>query len=147
MMITETIFLGILLGFIYHELVGLTPGGIIVPGYIALYFIKPMILVTTFVSIIITLLVLKGLSHLIIIYGRRAFLAAVVIGFLLKWLMETIILTMDWMNYDLEVIGYIIPGLIANEMRKQGIWETLLSLILVSAIVHFVIRLQNYLFT
>ena len=145
-MITETIFLGILLGFIYYELVGLSPGGVIVPGYIALYIHKPLILVSTFTVVLLTFYIVKGLSCVIILYGRRAFLSAVIIGFLLKWSIEYFYFQINWFTYDLEVIGYIIPGLIANEIRKQGIVETLLSLILVSSIVHFIIKFQKYFF-
>ena len=143
-MIIESIFLGILLGFIYYEFVGLTPGGVIVPGYIALYLHEPIILVTTLVVVLLTFFILKGLSRLVILYGRRAFLASVIIGFLLKWAIESYILLHSTFSYDLKVIGYIIPGLIANEMRRQGIFETLISLVFVSSVVRLVIYVQQH---
>ena len=142
-MITEAIFLGILLGFLYYEIVGLTPGGIIVPGYIALYFDKPLILLSTLIAVLVTLALVAGLSRLVILYGRRAFLAAVMIGFILKWAIEILILRTGWASTELVVIGFIVPGLIAHEMRKQGIWQTILSLILVSGIVHVVLRFRG----
>jgi len=139
-MITEAIFLGILLGFIYYEVVGLIPGGIVVPGYIALYFDKPLVLLSTLIAVLVTLALVAGLSRLVILYGRRAFLAAVMIGFILKWAIEILILRTGWASTELVVIGYIVPGLIAHEMRKQGIWQTIVSLILVSGIVHVLLR-------
>jgi poly-gamma-glutamate biosynthesis protein PgsC/CapC len=143
-MITEAIFLGILLGFIYYEVVGLTPGGIVVPGYIALYFDKPLILLSTLIAVLVTLVLILGLSRLVILYGRRAFLAAVVIGFILKWSIEILILRTGWASTELVVIGYIVPGLIAHEMRKQGITETILSLVLVSGVVHIILRFRGF---
>jgi len=145
-LVIETIFLGILLGFIYYEIVGLTPGGIIVPGYIALYLHQPFVLLSTLVVIFLTFFIVKGLSHLVILYGRRAFLAAVMVGFLLKWGVESYLFQMNSMRLDLEIIGYIIPGLIANEMRKQGTFETLLSLSLVSSLVYYIMKVQSYFF-
>lgn len=142
-MITEAIFLGILLGFIYYEIVGLTPGGIIVPGYVALYFDKPLILLSTLIAVLVTLALVAGLSRLVILYGRRAFLTAVMIGFILKWAIEILILRTGWASTELVVIGYIVPGLIAHEMRKQGIWQTIVSLILVSGIVHALLRFRG----
>lgn len=142
-MITEAIFLGILLGFIYYEVVGLTPGGIVVPGYIALYFDKPLVLLSTLIAALVTLALVAGLSRLVILYGRRAFLAAVIIGFILKWAIEILILRTGWASTELVVIGYIVPGLIAHEMRKQGIWQTIVSLILVSGIVHVLLRFRG----
>lgn len=143
-MITEAIFLGILIGLIYYELIGLTPGGIIVPGYIALYLTKPLILVTTLAAVLITYFIVKGFSRLIILYGRRAFVVAVLIGFFLKWTLETLLLRTNFLGADLAVIGYIIPGLIAHEMRKQGIIETILSCSIVSGLVGILLQIQNY---
>jgi len=140
-MITEAIFLGIILGFIYYEFIGLTPGGIIVPGYIALNLNKPFVLLSTFIAVILTFYIVRGLSHVIILYGRRAFLAAVVTGFLLKWLFESYVFHFSPLNIELQVIGYIIPGLIASEMRKQGIWQTVLSLTIVAGIVNLLLRI------
>jgi poly-gamma-glutamate biosynthesis protein PgsC/CapC len=144
-MVTEAIFLGILLGFIYYEFVGLTPGGIIVPGYVALYLGKPLILASTLAVVLITYFIVNGLGHIIILYGRRAFLAAVITGFLLKWSIETYFFHINSLSIELEVIGYIIPGLIASEMRKQGIWQTVASLAIVSSVVNIIMRIQQYL--
>ncbi|MEE9464816.1 MAG: poly-gamma-glutamate biosynthesis protein PgsC [Candidatus Neomarinimicrobiota bacterium] len=143
-MIAESIFLGILLGFVYYELVGLTPGGIIIPGYIAIFLDRGWMLLTTLLVVLITLLLIMGLSRLVILYGRRAFLAAVMIGFLLKWGIESYLIGIPGVTHELEVIGYIIPGLIANEMRKQGIGATLASLLVVSGTTHLLVRLQQY---
>ena len=140
-MIIETIFIGILIGFIYYEHVGITPGGIITPGYIALYLDRPLVLASTLITVLLTYLLVSALSRMIILYGRRAFLAAVMIGFLLKFAFETFLFQMSALTYDLQVIGFIIPGLIASEMRKQGVVVTMLSVLLVSSIVYFIVHL------
>ena len=145
-MTIEAIFLGILLGFIFYEISGLTPGGVIVPGYIALYFHKPLILLTTLLAVLLTYYIVKGLSHLLILYGRRAFLTSVMIGFILKWLFETVIPGAGIGATDLVIIGYIVPGLIANEMRKQGIIITIVSLAFVSSLVYVIIEFRKVFF-
>ncbi len=143
-MAVEAIFIGILIGLIYYEIVGLTPGGIVVPGYIALYFAKPYILLSTFAAALLTYVLIKLISQFVILYGRRAFVAAVVIGFLLKWIFSVWLIQVSWMPTDLEIIGYIIPGLLANEMRKQGIFETVFSCVIVSGFVAILIQVYNY---
>lgn len=145
-MITEAIFLGILLGFIYYEITGLTPGGIVVPGYLALYFDKPPVLMATLIAVLLTLLIVTGLSRVIILYGRRAFLAAVMVGFFLKWIFETTIIEQGWGSTELIVIGFIVPGLIAHEMQKQGIVKTILSAAVVSGLVFGLLKIQGALF-
>jgi len=143
----EAIFLGILIGFIYYELVGLTPGGIVVPGYIALYLTQPLVLLITLIAVLMTYYLVKILENIIILYGRRAFVAAVLIGFFLKWIFETQMLKLDWLTYDLAIIGYIIPGLMAHEMRKQGIVATVLSCTVVSMVVGILIEIQGIVFS
>ena len=143
----EAIFLGILIGFIYYELVGLTPGGIVVPGYIALYLTQPLVLLITLIAVLMTYYLVKILENIIILYGRRAFVAAVLIGFFLKWIFETQMLKLNWLTYDLAIIGYIIPGLMAHEMRKQGIVATVLSCTVVSMVVGILIEIQGIVFS
>lgn len=140
---TEAIFLGILLGFIYYELIGLTPGGIIAPGYIALAFDRYLILTTTLVAVLLTYLIVRLLSQMIILYGRRAFMTAVLVGFFLKWGLEAVLGEMNLLPTELVIIGYIIPGLIANEMRKQGILETLFSCAIVAGLVVIILQIQK----
>jgi hypothetical protein len=78
---------------------------------------------------------MKFLSSHLILYGRRKFLIAVVLSFFLKLLLETQIQPMDVMKIDLQSIGYIIPGLIANEMGRQKVISTVLSLGVVTMVI------------
>ena len=89
----------------------------------------------------LTYLVVIQLSNYVILYGRRRFLAMVLVSFLLKWLIEEIIIKMPISGIELRSIGYIIPGLIANEMRRQGIFPTIYSLAIVSILVRLILLL------
>ena len=137
-MIYQSIGIGIAVSFIYFELAGLSPGGIVVPGYLALFFDQPVRIIITLIVAFLTYYILRLLSDYIILYGRRRFLAAILIGFLLKWVVESIIVQMPITGIELQTIGYIIPGLIANEMKRQGIFPTLYSLTIVAGIVRLI---------
>jgi poly-gamma-glutamate biosynthesis protein PgsC/CapC len=80
-------------------------------------------------------LIIRGLSQFLLLYGRRKFLLAVLLSFFLKLLIDTLIQPADIIRLDLQSIGYIIPGLIANEMGRQKIPSTLLSLGIVTLII------------
>ena len=140
-MIYQAIGIGMVVSFAFYEIVGLSPGGIVVPGYIALFLDQPIRILVTLLVALLTYFSVKILSNYIILYGRRRFLAMILIGFLLKWLIEEIIITMPISGIELQSIGYIIPGLIANEMRRQGIFSTLYSLAIVSIIVRLILLL------
>ena len=140
-MIYQAIGIGIVVSFAFYEIVGLSPGGIVVPGYIALFLDQPIRILVTLLVALLTYFIVSKLSNYIILYGRRRFLAMILIGFLLKWLIEEIIITIPISGIELRSIGYIIPGLIANEMGRQGIFPTLYSLAIVSIIVHLILLL------
>jgi len=88
-MITEPgiyIGIGMVLSLFLTETLGVTAGGIIVPGYIAMNLESPERLIITFGISIITFLIIKSLSQFIMVYGKRRLVLALLIGFLLGYL-------------------------------------------------------------
>ena len=140
-MIYQAIGIGVMVSFAFYEIVGFSPWGIVVPGYVALFLDQPIRILVTVLASLLTYFAVKILSNYIILYGRRRFLTMVLVSFLLKWLIEEIIIKMPVSGIELRSIGYIIPGLIANEMRRQGIFPTLYSLVIVSVIVRLILLL------
>ena len=140
-MIYQAIGIGVMVSFAFYEMVGFSPGGIVVPGYVALFLDQPIRILVTLLVALLTYFTVKILSNYIILYGRRRFLTMVLVSFLLKWLIEEIIIKMPIPGMELRSIGYIIPGLIANEMRRQGIFPTLYSLAIVSILVRLILLL------
>ena len=140
-MIYQAIGIGVMVSFAFYEVVGFSPGGIVVPGYIALFLDQPIRILVTLLVALLTYFAVKILSNYIILYGRRRFLTMVLVSFLLKWLIEEMIIKMPISSIELRSIGYIIPGLIANEMRRQGIFPTIYSLAIVSILVRLILLL------
>ena len=134
-MILQLFIIGLVVGFVFYELTGISPGGVIAPAYFALFIYEPERIIMTIVIALVVYLIIRFLSSHMILYGRRKFLLAVVLSFFLKLLIETQIQPMDVIKLDLQSIGYIIPGLIANEMGRQKIVSTLLSLGIVTLII------------
>lgn len=140
-MIITSFGLGIAIGFLFFELTGLTAGGIIVPGYLALYVENPAAIITTIIISLLTFILVSTFSRWMIIFGRRRFLLMIVTGFILHIIFATIRNSYIDTVVDLQVIGYIIPGLIANEFARQGVIKTLFSMIVVSGIVYLILKL------
>ena len=138
-MIVESIGIGIIISFLYTELIGLYTGGVIVPGYLAFFMNQPSRIFATLFIAFLSYLIVTFLSNFIIIYSRRRFLLAVIVGYLLGWLYQLLFLDFLPFEQDLRVIGYIIPGLIANDMLKQGILKTIVSLGTVTIIVRLIL--------
>ena len=127
--------IGMVLSLFLTETLGVTAGGIIVPGYIAMNLENPERLVITFGISIITFLLIKLLSQYIMVYGKRRLVLALLIGFLLGYLSHSEnILTAGLGTTEFMVIGNIIPGLIANWMDRQGVLRTISTVLITSGI-------------
>lgn len=134
-MIFQLFIIGMVVGFLFYELTGISPGGVIAPAYLALSIHQPGRIVTTIVLSLVIYFIIRYSASGLILYGRRKFLLAVVLSVFLKLLIETQLQPSLLTAIDLQSVGYIIPGLIANEMGRQQITNTLLSLGIVTLLV------------
>ena len=127
--------IGMVLSLFLTETLGVTAGGIIVPGYLAMNLEDPHRLITTFGISIITYLIIKLISQFILVYGKRRLVLALLIGFLLGYVTraENNLLS-DLTQMDFVVIGNIIPGLIANWMDRQGVVRTISTVLITAGI-------------
>ena len=135
-----SIGLGIFLSLILSESLGVTAGGIIVPGYIALYLHQPMQVVVTFFVAILVWAIIQGMGNVMFLYGKRRIVLALILGFFFGYISRNFI----YLSQDIgsvAVIGNIIPGLIANWMDRQGIIRTLSVVLLTSVMVKLCIMI------
>jgi poly-gamma-glutamate biosynthesis protein PgsC/CapC len=135
-MITEIFLIGLVAGFLFYELIGISPGGVIAPAYFALFVLQPGKIAMTVVLSLIIFIIIKYLSAYLVIYGRRKLLLALLLSFLLKLFIDLYLQPLNAVKFDLQSIGYIIPGLIANEMTRQKVMPTLLSLGIVTILTY-----------
>ena len=127
--------IGMVLSLFLTETLGVTAGGIIVPGYIAMNLESPERLVITFGISIITFLLIKLISQYIMVYGKRRLVLALLIGFLLGYLSRSEnMITAGLGTTEFMVIGNIIPGLIANWMDRQGVLRTISTVLITAGI-------------
>jgi poly-gamma-glutamate biosynthesis protein PgsC/CapC len=132
-----SIGIGLFISLIFSELFGLVAGGMIVPGYFALYLHQPIPIAFTLAIAYFAYLVAKLMSRFFIFYGKRRTVFLILLSFLLGILVDQSVEVFQ----DAQPIGFIIPGLIAIWMDRQGILETLSTLIIVSTAVRLVLIL------
>jgi len=118
--------IGMGLSLILTETLGVTAGGVIVPGYIALYIHEPYKVIITFGVSLIVLLIIRFLSNFMFIYGKRRLVLSLMLGFIFGYLSKI------YLDSDLSSIGNIIPGLLASWMDRQGVLQTISVLIIIA---------------
>ncbi len=141
------IAIGIAVSMLFYEKQNLVPGGVIVPGYVALTLDRPYLLLSTFAVAIVTLLAVKKISNHLVLFGRRKFSFMMLMSFAIAWAIQSLVaigLTISQVasigpTGIFQVIGFIIPGLAANSMERQGITKTMYALTVVSVITYVIL--------
>ena len=143
-MVEEAVGLGLVISLIFSETLGVAAGGMVVPGYLALMIHQPLRIVGTIAAALATLGVLTVLSRYMLIYGRRRIVVAVLIGFAIGALTREIFpLYIEETGLDLRVVGFVIPGLMANWMERQGVLPTLAVMTTSTVLVRLLLILLN----
>lgn len=137
-MIAISVGLGVAFSLLFHEVFGLAAGGIVVPGYIALNFSRPEMLLGTFIVSLVCWFCIRIIGRFVFVYGRRRMVIAILLGFVLGYASRDL-----WSGgvygVQLEAIGYIIPGLIANWMERQGVYKTITTVLIGGAMVRLLV--------
>lgn len=141
----ETIFIGLLVAILYVEIFGVYPGGIIVPAYIALYLDQPLRVAVTVAVAVLCVLLYRFLSRYVILFGKRRFVTFIFIGAVLAQVWSLFFPQLFPESFGLRAIGWLIPGLLANNLEKQRFFPTLISLITVAIFTYAVVRMLQYL--
>ena len=71
-----SIGLGIVLSLVLSETLGVTAGGIIVPGYVSLFLHQPSQVLATFLVAILVWFIIQVLGKFIFLYGKRRIVLA-----------------------------------------------------------------------
>jgi len=114
---------------------------------VALTLDRPYLLLSTFVVAIITLFALKKVAEYVVLFGRRKFSFMMLMSFVVAWGLQSLVaLALSYAQVSsvgptgiFQVIGFIIPGLVANSMERQGITKTMSALTIVSVITYVIL--------
>jgi len=141
-MIETAIGLGLFISLIFSETLGVAAGGMVVPGYLALMVHDPMRIAGTILVSLVTLGAMKLLSRYALVYGRRRIVVAVLFGFIFGAISrDLLVFKVHGTALEFQTIGYIIPGLIANWMERQGIVATLAVMVTTAIVVRLCLML------
>jgi len=144
-MIVETLLIGLLLALLWAEITDLSPGGIIVPGYFALYLDRPLRAAATLAVALLTLVIYRFLARQLILFGRRRFVLMVLVGAILSQAWLLVLPRLFDAPLELRVIGWVIPGILASSLVRQKVLPTLASLAAVATMTFAVVRLVSLL--
>ena len=140
-----SLFVGVVLSLIFAEKFGINPAGLVVPGYLALIFDQPIMLLSVLIISCLTyFIVSNGISKWVILYGRRKFAAMILTGMVIKPIFDLLYPLTPFEMVEVSGIGVVIPGIIANTIQKQGVVITLSTTMLLTCITYIILFLYSF---
>ncbi len=140
-MLTASLIAGVLVSLLLTEITGLSAGGVIVPGYVALLLDRPVSLAGFLIAALASRALVRLLGDHLMLFGNRRFAVTLLAGMTLSvgaqwaspWLASA---HLEWAG-----LGFIVPGLLGHQFDRQGIWPTLLILAIAAPIVRVIVLL------
>jgi len=116
--------LGVLLSVLAYERWRVTGGAAVVAGYLSMFINRPLYIVTTvLLSIATYYLVQHFIARKMFLYGRRRLVVMVMVGMVFQFTTGLIAFfgnaDAPWL-VGLYGVGFVLPGLIAQDMERQG---------------------------
>ena len=132
------LFIGILVSLFIAETTGISPGGIVVAGYLALFALQPAWLAGTLLIALATWGLVRLLSNKLLLYGRRLFAMNLLTGMLLGQAVMLLGRGASHWDWGISVIGWIVPGLLSRDFERQGLLPTLAATALAVVIIRLI---------
>ena len=114
-----TIAIGILLGMFYFRQTGESPGGIITPGLVAMRFSNPQALCLSLGAALLLGVALRLFFRRFPVYGRQRVAFAMLCALAVR-----LALPGEWGGEGFPWLGWVVPGLVAADVERQGIAAT-----------------------
>lgn len=163
-LLSLSVGIGLVVSLIFSELFGLAAGGLVVPGYFALFLTRPLDVAATLAAALLTFFLVRLVSSFVIVYGRRRTALMILVGYAMGLLITLAVetgteaaaganaavavaaaqpeaLATGASVFEARVIGFIVPGLIAIWLDRQGVLPTLSALIASAVVVRLVLIL------
>lgn len=151
-MITMTEFylalaVGLLISIAMEEWLGISSGGIVVAGYLAMVCDDLLAMgVVLLVALLTYLVVEQGLSRFLLLYGKRKFVACLLVSLIFKVAADVFVPVLPLASLSFRGIGIVSPGLIANTSAKQGLHVTIPAVLAATYATFGIVRLLMLLF-
>ncbi|HEX4144868.1 MAG TPA: poly-gamma-glutamate biosynthesis protein PgsC [Pirellulales bacterium] len=148
-LLTVSIGLGLAVGLLFSELFALAAGGLVVPGYIALSLSHPLDVALTIGVGMASAASAMALGQCTILDGKRRTVVTILVGYILGMTLDSLAIgaPLEFGRHGLahpaevSVIGYVIPGLIGTWIDRQGLVETVSTLLTAAVVVRLLLIL------
>jgi gamma-polyglutamate biosynthesis protein CapC len=136
--------LGVIISILVYERWRLTGGAAVVAGYLGIFIGRPLYIVTTIVVAVLTYYIVQNvIARRVFLYGRRRLVVMVLVSMVLQFITGAIVYFSGqndpWLA-GLYGVGFVLPGLISQDMERQGVKLTVLTVLGTSVLTFLLFR-------
>jgi gamma-polyglutamate biosynthesis protein CapC len=122
--------LGIVVGLVYFEVCGLSPGGVVSPGVLALVGIEePLLLLSIAATGAAALFIPRWLRRVMFMFGRRELVAIIMVAATLQSTLMVALVELHPTENHVVALAVLVPGVLAYRFTTQPWVPTLLVVI------------------
>lgn len=144
MNITEfylALLVGLLLSLAIEEFIGVSSGGVVVAGYLAMVCDDLVSVGVVILIALLTFLIVEFvLPKFILLFGKRKFVACILVALVFKMIADFFVPILPFATMAFHGIGVITPGLIAHTATKQGIHITVPAVLVASYLTFAIVQ-------
>ena len=141
------LIVGLAISLLIAEYFGVNPGGMIVPGYLAMVCDDLGQMCVIFVVVVAVYLVINHvLPHFVILFGRRKFVATLIVCVIINLFLEQLFPLLPFAAFEFRGMGVITPGLIANCCGKQGFRYTIPAVLVATYLTFAIVTVLFWVF-
>ena len=111
----------------------ISPGGLLVPIFLAAYYLQPQAIIGTFIIAAISYSLLLFANYVFLIQKKHKFILTILITTGLIFLWRRFLPYLFPQTLLFETVGWIIPGILSYTMQKNGFFKTLLFTTIMSS--------------
>ncbi len=149
-LITEfylAVAVGLIISVAMEEYLGISAGGVVAAGYLAMICDDLLSMaVVLLVSLLTYLVVELVLSRFLLLFGKRKFVACLLVGLIFKVAADLLVPTLPFATLAFRGVGIISPGLIANTSARQGLHITIPAVLAATYATFGIVRLLMLVF-
>jgi poly-gamma-glutamate biosynthesis protein PgsC/CapC len=136
--------LGVIISILVYERWRLTGGAAVVAGYLGIFIGRPLYIITTVVVAVLTYYIVQNvIARRVFLYGRRRLVVMVLVSMVLQFITGAIVYFSGqndpWLA-GLYGVGFVLPGLISQDMERQGVKLTVLTVLGTSTLTFLLFR-------
>jgi poly-gamma-glutamate biosynthesis protein PgsC/CapC len=139
--LTASLIIGVAVSLLLVEIVGLSAGGVITPGYVALLLDRPAALAGFLAAALATFGCVRLMSEHLMLFGQRRFAVALLIGMAFSVGARFLSPAFAAVHLEWAGLGFIVPGLMAHQFDRQGILQTLVMLAIAAPLTRAIVML------